>query len=738
MLTNLLRSFPRMVLDAIRGNSVDGSRSVDQSDIRRLLYFYLAALLAYLFVVQLAIPIFMTDTDMWYHLNGGRYFWTTGQVPNFSYFSFLEPVREWTNYFWGFQAVIYQIFDFSGYQGLLVFRALMHVLTVGLILVFIFTERKAREQPMLFIVLVAVLVVIVFARSYAVRPHMVSYLCIILTVYILQYRPRLAPLLPLVTVLWSNLHGIELVVNALICGAYLIEHVYTRWQRELPFWGMDRRYVFSILACSVAWLMTPHGVALVGAPFAFDDDIFLFIHELSAVRPSELYTFLFSFVELNESTSVTVLATMEVVGAVMLVLRRKLRISHAVMAIGGAYLLSKGLRFVWEWTYLSLPLIHAALVESLSSDKGNSRIPVWRILVTMYFVAMPFLKFAEHFGKYSDYPFQQDGLPINTVMFLRENDAKGNLLADPNSSGYFQWALYPDMLIHSDMEFPPFKAIDLYVASWAELDANVFARLLKRDKIDFVAIHLQRDTFKGVVSNFKQFVPVFFGDTHILYANKTTQSELANRYKLEFVDPYNLKAGAGTVEQRMKELSRIAETKPDGRRVNHAFVWLLINEERYEEALAYADRFVDIYPDNPNSQYLKGNVLEGLNRCEEAIVFYKNALEHADESFANTVKKQLGSCAYILKRFDEAYSWFSQSMNPYKRAENSKVLYQYAFSAAAVGELKKARNILDILLWSADPEDKDLISQVKSFRDDISDDELSNIGIISWLTSLFD
>jgi len=194
----------------------------------RLFAIYSVALLLLCIVYQLSMPIIKTDTDMWYHLNGGRYFWTTGQVPMSSFFSFLEPPRNWSNYFWGFQALVYKVHEIGGYQGLVVFRAAMFFLTALVLHRFIFANNIAKSSPASFLVLLVLMLLLLKGRELAVRPHLFSYLFIPLFYHILQNRPRWAPALPVLAVIWINVHGIEWVVGALVCGAYLIEHLADR------------------------------------------------------------------------------------------------------------------------------------------------------------------------------------------------------------------------------------------------------------------------------------------------------------------------------------------------------------------------------------------------------------------------------------------------------------------------------------------------------------------------------
>jgi hypothetical protein len=81
---------------------------------RKLYLLFSLFLLAAGFYYLANWPITATDTDLWYHLNGGRYFCETGSVARTSFFSFIEPQRAWVDYYWLFQVLAYQIFSLSG------------------------------------------------------------------------------------------------------------------------------------------------------------------------------------------------------------------------------------------------------------------------------------------------------------------------------------------------------------------------------------------------------------------------------------------------------------------------------------------------------------------------------------------------------------------------------------------------------------------------------------------------
>ncbi len=739
MLSLIARSLPHYALAIIKGDQARERIVIDKQDIRRLWILYLVVLSLFLLVVQLMLPIVMTDTDMWYHLNGGRYFWTTGEVPHSSFFSYLQPQRVWSNYFWGFQALIYKVYELFGYQGLVVFRSILFILTYGLVMAIVFADKRAREHPALFFILSVLVVVVLDGRSVAVRPHMVSYLFIVFFIYVLQHRTRWAPVLPVATVVWMNLHGVEWVVGALIGAAYLIEHVYQNWDKASRRNGLNLSYVFSILACAAAVLATPNGLKLILIPFSHESDIFRFIAELLPVDSKIYYSLQFSLKSLNVDGSVTMLLVMEVLGVVLLLVRKRLRVSHAIMAMGGLYLLLSGVRFVWEWTLLSLPLIHSAILEFKSIEVEKYKIVVWRSLVLFYFLAMPFSTFGPRLAvDFHNYPFNSEGLPVGSEVFFKQINAKGTLLATPNVGGYFQWAVYPDLLIHSDMEFPPFTSVDMYTATWALNNSAGLGHLLERIDLDFIAVKLSNSKFRGFASEFDQFVPVFFDDSFVIFANSGKHPELVKDYEIHYLDPFNLLAGKGTSDQRIEELLRIERVYPNGRRVNHALTWLLFQEKRFSDALIYAEKFWKHYPDDPNSNYWLGNILENMDRCNEAAPFFENALKYSDSTFSASIKKHLGTCAYLSKQFGSAYDWFSEGMNPFVRDESANDMYQYAFSAAAIGKVDEAVRMLDLLLYKLEDSDEDIRDKAESFRDDLLRDEELSPGVLSWLRSLID
>ena len=193
------------------------------SDSTRLIY--LAILITLVAVIQLTTSIRMGDTDMWYHIADGRYFWENLEIPTTLYYSFFqEKDTSWFNHFWGFQAIIAPVFELTGYQGLLIFRSFLVTTIVLMVSFFLFDQQRDKFFWLKAVVLFA-FITLMLARGYQLRPHLFSYLMIPTFLFILEQRRQYVFLLPVLTVIWLNTHAVEWVIGAIICGAYFFEEL---------------------------------------------------------------------------------------------------------------------------------------------------------------------------------------------------------------------------------------------------------------------------------------------------------------------------------------------------------------------------------------------------------------------------------------------------------------------------------------------------------------------------------
>ena len=185
-------------------------------------FLYIILLVSYVAYYLFQWPIFAGDTDLWYHLNGGRYILEHGTTPkDSSYFSFIDPPREWVDYFWLFQVLVYKIHSFSGYYGLVFLRAIMFLATF--VVSYLIISNGKKSKPDLYALIVITLcILLILPRFSLVRPHLFTYFFIVFSIYLIESKKYIF-IFPIVSIFWVNLHGIAYPVLILIVLAYLID-----------------------------------------------------------------------------------------------------------------------------------------------------------------------------------------------------------------------------------------------------------------------------------------------------------------------------------------------------------------------------------------------------------------------------------------------------------------------------------------------------------------------------------
>src|SRR5262249_26787781 len=104
-------------------------------------------------------------------------------------------------------------------------------------------------------------------------PHLFSYLFLLLTMVLLERFARsdrfFEPLLPLVCVLWANLHGVEypvaLAALALYCGAGLAPYLQCDLATLLRT-PRAARWPVLFAACALSFAVNPFGARLLATP----------------------------------------------------------------------------------------------------------------------------------------------------------------------------------------------------------------------------------------------------------------------------------------------------------------------------------------------------------------------------------------------------------------------------------------------------------------------------------------
>jgi tetratricopeptide (TPR) repeat protein len=207
------------------------------------------------------------DTDIWLHLKTGQHTWETRAltVPDpFSYTSGMTATgyagEESTRYFnltheWLSQVLMYLLYGLGGFPALVTTRAMLLMVFCGLA-GWIAFHRSRDFYISLAAALAAGGVAYHFQQS---RPFLVTFVCLALTMAILETGRRLW-LLPPIFLVWANCHG-GFFMGWLVLGAYAAEALILRIQKRT---APNQRSFWLTLAGSVlASGVNPNGFRVI-------------------------------------------------------------------------------------------------------------------------------------------------------------------------------------------------------------------------------------------------------------------------------------------------------------------------------------------------------------------------------------------------------------------------------------------------------------------------------------------
>jgi hypothetical protein len=194
--------------------------------------------------------------DLAYHVKVGELMVAEHALPRTDAFAWTTAGRPWLDQNWGAQLLLYGIWRLGGFPLVVVVNALLSVAAWGLV-----AAACRRRTANLRVIAGAILIGYVAAvATFSARPQMFSLLLFAAELYLLEAartRPRVALAIPLLMVLWANLHGAFIVG----IGLLVIEVAAATWRRDRP--GVVRHLVVTV-ASVAALLVNPWGVRVLG------------------------------------------------------------------------------------------------------------------------------------------------------------------------------------------------------------------------------------------------------------------------------------------------------------------------------------------------------------------------------------------------------------------------------------------------------------------------------------------
>ena len=663
-------------------------------------------------------PVVALDFDLWYHLTGGAYIAEHLHLPTEPFFSYLPAEKTWLDYYWLYQLLVHGLYSLAGYPALVAFRGLIFLASVACVLTYL--RRACREHapnallPVL--VLTCVYALALQPRDLILRPHAVTYLFVLFVHYVVNYRQKLAWLLPVCTVVWANIHGVEYPVLLLVFGAYLAEYFsLTLFFKARP--NPLRPVRWPLIVSLYAILATPAGLDLLPKPFASPP-----FHELSVMElaPQPLLKFLGLQLALDGrlvEAAINALVVGAVVGAIGLALVRQLRLARLILLAGALVMLPMMVRFTFEFMVLVLPILGDALAVWVARRRRQWDV---RLIAAASLVCVGLTLWSTnvYLGNRPFFPVDKSRLPEGVCNFLLEQGPGGRVYNVANPGGYLQWRLYPKYRIGMDMQTMLFATKDLYAANAAFTDKNVLDRIIGQYDPGFLLAQVGDKDCKKVIAEFPQFVQVYFDDVLVVYADAGKYPELVERFRLrvlDYADWQSTDFEKMDQDQRTKaaeECRRLLESYPGGLTANTIAAKLFLAGDSPAQADIQANVATRLYPDRFMGYALKGLAAFKNGRYEEALAWQRQALDRTMPSEREPVLRNIYASYVRLNQYDAAYNTLLEISNPMRPATPVKDLYDLALTAVASGRERQGRVLLTLARLKVPPTDAQMVQEI--------------------------
>jgi len=174
-----------------------------------------------------ALLVPMPSVDLAYQLRAGADILATGSIPSVDTWTFTVAGTPWVDQQWGAQVLLAAVYQAAGWTGLALLRAALVAVAFGLLQATLRAMGCAQRPA----ALLALGAFVVAAPALALRAQLFAIVLFVLALYVIAGRrahPRRLWFLPLIAVVWANVHGTFPILLVVVGLGWLDELVRRR------------------------------------------------------------------------------------------------------------------------------------------------------------------------------------------------------------------------------------------------------------------------------------------------------------------------------------------------------------------------------------------------------------------------------------------------------------------------------------------------------------------------------
>jgi hypothetical protein len=379
---------------------------------------------------------FHVDPDLWWHVKVGQSILSTHHWPTTDPYSFTVHGQPWMAYEWGGEVLLGWTSRIAGIRGL---DFLLVALGAAVILALygLGTLRAGNSKAGF----LTVAVLLLFANvSFTLRPQMLGYLFLVLTVTALelfrQGKRWMVWCLPALMLVWVNTHGSFIIGLGVIAAYWMCGLVaFRKGGLEAKQWNPRERRTLSLvfLLCLAVLPITPYGTKLAVYPFNMAFSQPLNIGIIAEWQPMPF----------NLALGKIFLALVLVFFLLQIVFGFVWRVEELLLFFAGFALATLHSRFVLLFVPFATPMLATMAARwTPAYSRAKDKYLLNGVLMAAVVVAM-----IHYFPSQKNLDQKvADVFPVQAVEYLRQHPISGPMFDSYAFGGYLIGAGYPTFI----------------------------------------------------------------------------------------------------------------------------------------------------------------------------------------------------------------------------------------------------------------------------------------------------
>ncbi len=403
--------------------------------MKKGILFYLTL---FLLILAFSTAANYFDFDIWARLIAGMGVVDGGHVLKEDFLSY-TPVHTWWDHEWGSGVIFYLFLRYIGPYSLIILQAIL------MFLIFFTASRiiKLRNniQPYNILFYFFSIMAVMGTLNAPVRCHMFSFLLFTVYIYILERvrkgNNKLLFIIPLLTILWNNLHGG--VVSGL---GLLLMYAAGEFLNKKEF----VKYILTFIISSAVLIINPWGYEYI--------KFLLMANTMERTHIVEWWGIFSKFHLFKHIIFKTFMFAMLIIEGINIFKLIKLE------GVKNRYCKADKVKYIVLLTTLYLAISHVKLMpffaisalcfvyEDFYNLIGKYKFPVWKDKAV--YGMLLFISIFTLISKDFSVPPGMGTYPVKEVEFIKQNNLKGNILVNFGLGSYVAYKTYPDNKIFMD------------------------------------------------------------------------------------------------------------------------------------------------------------------------------------------------------------------------------------------------------------------------------------------------